>query len=163
MPVTRLSTGAKGTWYPQLDGLNLPRPLTDAIQQIYSLVYSLRDTIARLATTQTVTVAQIDVSMQFANIASTLFYAVPANAGGMYRASFYIVLTRAGSTAATIPYGVIGYTDQDLNVATQVAPIGDPTNSTNNTVGGNNNHNGYADVASFNVKAGTSISYSTSN
>ena len=50
-----------------------------------------------------------------------------------------------------------------MPVSTIVGPGGDPTNSTNNTVGGNNNHNGYADVASFNVKAGTSISYSTSN
>lgn len=32
-------------WFPNLSGLNLPRALTNAIQQAYLLIYSLRDAI----------------------------------------------------------------------------------------------------------------------
>jgi hypothetical protein len=38
------------SWQPNLTGLDLPRPLTQAIQQSFSLVYSLRDTSSQTQT-----------------------------------------------------------------------------------------------------------------
>jgi len=160
MPPPKAIT-AKGAWYPQLDGLNLPGPLTNAMQQVYSLVYSLRDSIPR-PPAQSLIVAQADLAMQSANLAPTVLYAVPVNSGGMYRVNFYVVVTRAATTSASIPYGVIGFTDGDLNLSASVGPIGNPSN-TANTAGAGNNSGGYADVASFNVKGGLNITYSTAN
>lgn len=41
------------TWLPNLTGLDLPRPLTNGINQAYLLIYSLRDELARLKSTIT--------------------------------------------------------------------------------------------------------------
>jgi hypothetical protein len=54
-------------WYPQLDGYGLPRPLTQAMQQIYSLVYSLRDTVNQGSTT-TAKIAQYGTNKERTNV-----------------------------------------------------------------------------------------------
>jgi hypothetical protein len=112
--------------------------------------------------TMSASVATIDLTAQSANVSPTQLYAVPANAGGMYRVSFYNVLTRAGTTSSTLPYGVIGFTDPDVNASENTGAIGNP-NNTGNTLGLDNISNGYTDVAAFNAKGGTNITYSTSN
>lgn len=48
-----------GAWYPQLDGLGLPRPLTTGIDQAYKLIYSLRDAIQKTSDAGSLATAQI--------------------------------------------------------------------------------------------------------
>jgi len=38
-------------WFPNLEGLNLPRALTNGLQQGFSLIYSLRDAVNQLEAT----------------------------------------------------------------------------------------------------------------
>jgi hypothetical protein len=44
---TQVDTTA--TWYPNLNGLNLPSQLTQGIQQSFSLTYGLRDSVSQIS------------------------------------------------------------------------------------------------------------------
>ena len=41
------TTQSSGGWFPSLDGLNLPRNVVNGIRQSFTLLYSLRDTVAQ--------------------------------------------------------------------------------------------------------------------
>jgi len=43
------TTPTTGTWFPNFNGLNVPRQVSHGISQAYSLVYSLRDTVSQLS------------------------------------------------------------------------------------------------------------------
>lgn len=95
-----------------------------------------------------------------ANIAGTLLYAVPANGGGMYRFTAYLVLTQAAATSSTLPLTCSNWTDLD----TSTSPINDcvgtsPTTNTVGTVG----FGGSGQANILNLKGGTNLLWFTSN
>jgi hypothetical protein len=47
LPSQPLQFNATATWYPQLEGLGLPRAVTSSVQQMYALIYSLRDALVK--------------------------------------------------------------------------------------------------------------------
>jgi streptogramin lyase len=47
MSTTTTSAQPPSSWYPNLSGLNLPRALTNGMQQAFSLLYSLRDSMTQ--------------------------------------------------------------------------------------------------------------------
>jgi hypothetical protein len=100
---------------------------------------------------------RLDLTAQAANIAPAQLYAVPVNAGGLYRVAFYIVLTQVATTSSTLPYGAIGFTDADVGATESAAA------NSGNTLGLSNGNGGAATMQTFNVKPGTNITYSTSN
>lgn len=46
-----IQSAPAASWYPNLTGLQLPKPLTDGVMQAYSILYSLRDTLLQLQST----------------------------------------------------------------------------------------------------------------
>ena len=90
-------------WYPSLDGLNLPRALTNGVQQGFSLIYSLRDTVNQLQTTvsrmvqygthsdrtQTKAQATPDGALWFETDRATVFYQARFNINSSVREWFY--------------------------------------------------------------------------
>lgn len=100
--------------------------------------------------------AQANVVNQGANIASTTLYAVPANAGGIYRISAYAVETVADAASSTLPNIGIGWTDSDSSVALLAGTV----TSTNTA----NAPGAFAQGSQIiNAKGGTNITYQTSN
>jgi hypothetical protein len=61
-------------------------------------------------------VATVTLTAQQADIGSTLLYAVPASGLGVYRLSFYLVVTRAATTSSTLPQLELVYTDGDTSI-----------------------------------------------
>jgi len=108
-----------------------------------------------------VEVAKADATAQTFNIARTLLYAVPATGSGTYRASCYLVVTKA-TTSSTLPSCAITFTDNDSNTST--SPTITATN-TGNTVGTTNSATDPAGqnsgVLTFQAKASTNINYQT--
>lgn len=109
----------------------------------------------------TAVVAKADATAQAANIGTTTLFAVPASAGGMYRASCYVVLTQAATTSATLPACDVWWTDLDTSVG-----VGNNLSNSygTNTVGINLaglGSPGYPGSLTINAKASTNISYST--
>jgi hypothetical protein len=91
-----------------------------------------------------------------ANLPSATVYSVPSNAGGLYRISAYAVETAADAASSTLPNVGIGWTDNDTSTALQASTV-TPTN-TANAVGAFGQG-----VQIINAKAGTNITYLTSN
>jgi hypothetical protein len=91
-----------------------------------------------------------------ANLPSSTVYAVPSGAGGLYRISVYAVETAADAASSTLPNVGIGWTDNDTSTALQASTV-TPTN-TANAVGAFGQG-----VQIINAKAGTNITYLTSN
>jgi hypothetical protein len=101
-------------------------------------------------------VAKVDLATQNANISTTTLYAVPANEGGMYRASCYAVETTADGASSTLPNIGVGWTDADSSVALSAGNV-TPTNTANAAGAfGQGSQIVYA-------KGGTNITYQTSN
>jgi hypothetical protein len=91
-----------------------------------------------------------------ANISSTTVYAVPSGQGGIYRVSIYAVETAADAASSTLPNVGIGWTDNDTSTALQANTV--TSTNTANAVGA------FAQgVQIINAKAGTNITYLTSN
>jgi hypothetical protein len=102
-------------------------------------------------------VAQPSFLGQNANMPNTLVYAVPANAGGMYRLNVYAVVAMIATTSSTLPMVGLIYTDMDTNVSAG----GNITPSNNGNVAGNTNSlNGNYSIGNVVIRAkgGTSIS-----
>jgi hypothetical protein len=106
-------------------------------------------------------VAKVDLTGQSADIPYTVFYAVPANAGGMYQINAYTVVTQAATTSSTLPYSYVTFIDADTNVSTSAAIT---VSATANTVGATNGTTNVVSAGSvlFMAKAGTNIGYQTS-
>jgi hypothetical protein len=104
-------------------------------------------------------VARINLGAQAANVGAALMYAVPANAGGMYRINAYTVVTQAATTSSTLAYPSITYTDRDSNTVVGVN-LGNTTNSAN-TLGTSNAIGGSSNSQVINIAAGTNINYAT--
>lgn len=108
-------------------------------------------------------VAKADATTQQANIApGTVLpdYNVPANAGGTYRVTTYVVVTQAATTSSTMPRSLITYTDSDTGIPILTAV----SNAiTLNTVGSTNTSNQDLLVPAdrIQVKGGTAIRFST--
>lgn len=100
--------------------------------------------------------AKIDMFNQSANIASSTLYTVPANGAGMYRVSCYAVVTTADAASSTLPNIGIGWTDADTSVSLLATGV-TPTNPAN-AVGAFG-----PGVQVINAKAGSAITYQTSN
>lgn len=101
-------------------------------------------------------VAVADATAQQANIVSTTLYAVPTT--GMYRISFYVVVTQAATVSGTMPNGDVQYTDADSGVVQNLAV----SSTAGNTLGANSAGAGPLSSGVFKAKGGTNISYSTS-
>jgi hypothetical protein len=101
-------------------------------------------------------VAQVNLTNQNANIASTTLFAVPSNEGGMYVAECYAVETTADGTSSTLPNVGIGYTDADSSVALVAGSV-TPTNTANAAGAFGQGQQ------VINAKGGTNITYQTSN
>lgn len=112
-------------------------------------------------------VAKADQTAQAANVGSTTLYAVPTNGSGFYRATCYVVVTQQATTSATGPRCLIAWTDNDtgVNSASQtLAALNQSWNDGGNPAIGSNNIAKAAvqqALGIFNVKASTTISYST--
>jgi len=50
-PIPGQSSQPPSSWFPNLKGSGLPRTAINGLQQSFSLIYSLRDTLAQLETT----------------------------------------------------------------------------------------------------------------
>lgn len=96
-------------------------------------------------------VASTALINQSADASVGTFYAVPTD--GTYRASCYVVLTRAATTSATLPGCTVSYTDLITNVAmtSQVAQ-----SASGNVVGTHLNGS-----VVLEAKSGTNVGYST--
>jgi len=106
-------------------------------------------------------VAKADATAQSANIGVTSFYTVPAGAGGLYRASCYLVITQAASTSSTLPSCTIRYLDNETGV--QEANAMSATGYSGNTVGLNTLYNQYSDSVVVSIQAGSTVAYQTSS
>lgn len=100
--------------------------------------------------------AKYDLAAQGANIAATTLFAVPTGAGGTYRMTGYLVVTRAGTTSSMLPDLHILWTDVDTSVALSSGPV-TPTNAANQLGAFGN-----GDVI-VHAKEGTNIQFQTSN
>jgi hypothetical protein len=74
-----------------------------------------------------ITVSNVDLLNQTANIASTTLF-TPA-AGGLYRISAYLIVTTVDGTSSTLPALTIGWTDPDNSTAQTLVLT--PTNAGN--------------------------------
>lgn len=108
-------------------------------------------------------VAKADAVAQSANIVATTLYTVPANAGGMYRFSAYIVLTQAATTSSTLAQATVLWTDIDTNTGQNSQASSTNTANIVGTLGTAIGSGGLAPNAPqiINAKAGTVIQYST--
>ena len=105
--------------------------------------------------------ARSDAAAQAANIAATTLYTVPASGAGMYRVSFYAVITQAATTSSTLPFGQIVYTDNDTSL-TNTATFTN-TNTANAVGSVAALFTGGGSMPVLNVKPGTIIQYQTTS
>jgi hypothetical protein len=110
-------------WYPQLDGLNLPRALTNGVQQGFSLIYSLRDATSQLQTavartiqygtrqarTQTNPQAVPDGALWFETDRMSVFYQSRLAANSTTRSWVYAGGFLIGSQPADLGKGDAGF------------------------------------------------------
>jgi hypothetical protein len=99
-------------------------------------------------------VARLDMTKQAANLAATNICTVSPQFPGMYRVWAYAVTTQAATTSSTLPLVLIGWTDADTGVASN---LGVTTTNTANTLGTATNG-----PVSILPKPGTAIQVSTS-
>ena len=99
--------------------------------------------------------ASASATAQGADIGATTLYAVPASGAGIYRVSFYEIVTRAATTSSTLPAVVITWTDRDNSTAQSVTftPSAAAGNTLTTFVSGD---------LYVSAKASTNIQYSTS-
>jgi hypothetical protein len=75
-------------------------------------------------------VGELNLVNQSANVVSTTMGAVPA--AGLYRITFYLIVTTAATTSSTLPSFVLDYTDQDNSTAQTLTFV--PTTPTGNSL-----------------------------
>jgi len=100
-----------------------------------------------------------DQTAQTANLAGT--YTVPSTDAGAYRATCYVVLTRAATSSSTLPNCYINYTDEDTSHGNSYWFTGN--GYTGNSVGGSNLNQASANGAIFNAAASSTIQIGTTN
>jgi len=94
-----------------------------------------------------------DFTGQTANIGATPVYAVPAAGAGMYRVSFYEIVTTVAGVSSTLPNVLLSWTDPTNNTAQNPAILLVNNGNTLTTV--------QALVYNIDVKASTNIQIST--
>ena len=77
-------------------------------------------------------VASVDLTAQAGNIAATTLYAIPSGKAGMYRITYYVVITQAASTSSTLAATSVVWNDEDTTISNTGAMTG--TNASN-TIG----------------------------
>ncbi len=108
----------------------------------------------KVADANFLTLATFDATGQAANIASTLLYAVPANApGNLYCVSGIATVTQAATTSSTLPSIVISYTDGDTGNAMSLTLTPTSTGNSLTTLASSS--------AAINAKPGTNVNVST--